>query len=308
MNNGSKNKLIMVNSFKGGTGKTSVAMAQCVHNWKMSNEHSEDGFHNIYFIDIDRLGTSLSYSLFPDGKDKDVHYFEEFPRVSFDTVCNKVVLGSEGKCSLYAVLLNPVAKRRQDYDVHGRIQQHEILGNHIFMDNLITFIKKCMDQKENSLFVIDCSPGLPDLERSLLERFYNLPTSYKLLTEEIYVSTFDASQIRKMIDCLNDNVDCLHREHRKVSIVLNDLHNCKGISESGNGDVLIFDWKDTAKEILNKLKDNTGVKIRFKQYESGQLKSCVIKNERHISNNMDAYVLQHEYREGYISKERMDGE
>lgn len=32
MGKNTDNKIIMVNSFKGGTGKTSVALANCVHN------------------------------------------------------------------------------------------------------------------------------------------------------------------------------------------------------------------------------------------------------------------------------------
>lgn len=39
MSDKKKNKIIMVNSFKGGTGKTSVALAQCVHNWRTKNTY-----------------------------------------------------------------------------------------------------------------------------------------------------------------------------------------------------------------------------------------------------------------------------
>ena len=299
----------MVNSFKGGTGKTSVALAQCVHNWKTSSLGEGDKYRNIYFIDIDRLGTSLAYSLFSGKGKNNIHFFDEYPEKSFDEICNEVVQSeTENECGLYAVLLNPVAKRKQDYDVHGRMQQHEKTGNSIFIDNLLSFIKNCMDQRESTLFVIDCSPGLPDLERSLLTGFYSLWEKYKLAVEEIYVTTFDASQIYKTIDCLNDNFDYLYRKGREVSIVLNDLHNCEGISSDSNGDSLLFDWKETAKQILEKLDDKQDVKIRFKQYESGQLRSCMIKNERHLVNNMDAYVLQSEYRKNYISMEKMEEE
>ena len=59
MGKSTENKIIMVNSFKGGTGKTSVALANCVHNC------TQNGFYkNIYFIDIifllsDFFGESL---------------------------------------------------------------------------------------------------------------------------------------------------------------------------------------------------------------------------------------------------------
>lgn len=306
-----KNKLVMVNSFKGGTGKTSVALAQCIHNWKVStvrkaDEDSEtDRYKNIYFIDIDRLGTSLAYSLFPEGEK--IHYFEEYPEKDFETVCNEVKLVPAGDCNFYAVLLNPVARRKQDYVTHGRMQQHVNIANSIFVSHLLSFMEKCIKQEENSLFVIDCSPGLSDMEVILLDKFYSKKKSWNLSMEELYVTTFDSSQIRKTIECLNDNHDLLFREKRQVSIVLNDLYNCKAIKGNGE-DSFFFEWKKTAGKILEKLKDNKDVKIRFKQYEAGQMKSCIIGNERVISNNIDAYVLQQEYWDGYISADRKDGE
>ena len=69
MSDKKKNKIIMVNSFKGGTGKTSVALAQCVHNWRTKNTYD-----NIYFLDIDRLGTSLAYILLPESEKANIHY------------------------------------------------------------------------------------------------------------------------------------------------------------------------------------------------------------------------------------------
>ncbi|MCI8517242.1 MAG: hypothetical protein HFG75_10305 [Hungatella sp.] len=305
--NGKKNKLIMVNSFKGGTGKTSVALSQCIYNWKMSSEGGGENYQDIFFVDIDRLGTSLAYSLFLEKDRKAIHYFDEYPEKTFDIICNEVNLGEQSGNKLYAVLLNPVAKRKQDYMIRGRLQQHEVVKQDIFIERLLSFIKKCINTGERSLFVVDCSPGLSDLERGLLEEFYRLKGEYSLLIEEIYVTTFDASQIRKTIECLNDCFDYLHKgTKRDVSIVLNDLHNCQGLSR--DKDTIIFDWEDTAKKILDKLKDRTGVKIRFKQYESGQLKSCIIENERHISNNTNSYTLQQEYRNGYISIEQVEGQ
>jgi len=302
-----KNKIIMVNSFKGGTGKTSVSLSQCIYNWKAGSDGDKENYQDIFFIDIDRLGTSLAYTLFPEEEQKIIHYFDEYPESPYDMICNEVNLGMQNRKKLYAVLLNPIAKRKQDYMIRGRLQQHEMIKQDIFMGRILSFIKECIRTGEKSLFVVDCSPGLSDLEKGLLEEFYRLGEEFPLLVEEIYVTTFDASQIRKTIECLNDYSDCLHKgTGREMSIVLNDLHNCQGLSRDKNA--IIFDWRATAQDILSKLKDKEGVKIRFKQYESGQLKSCIIKNERHISNNTDAYTLQQEYRNGYISIEQVNRE
>lgn len=302
MSDGTKNKIIMVNSFKGGTGKTSVALAQCVHNWK-----TKGTYDNIYFLDIDRLGTSLAYALFPEEKKASIHYFDEYPEKSYEKVCNEVELDEVSDSNLFAVLLNPVARRRQDYDIHGRMQQHEIVGNSIFKENLLSLMDQCVGQKGKNLFVLDCSPGLSEMERNLLSEFYMKKKEWDASIEEIYVTTFDSSQIRKTIECLNDYRDILHRDAgREVSIVLNDVHNCRRLAADSEG-TFIFDWKDTARHILRELKDNECVRIRFRKFEEDQLTASIINNERHLANNKDAYVLQQEYRDGYISTDRMDG-
>ena len=45
MGKNTDNKIIMVNSFKGGTGKTSVALANCVHNCTQNKFYK-----NIFFF------------------------------------------------------------------------------------------------------------------------------------------------------------------------------------------------------------------------------------------------------------------
>ena len=302
MSDKKKNKIVMVNSFKGGTGKTSVALAQCIHNWRTKNTYD-----NIYFLDIDRLGTSLAYMLFPRDEKTGIHYFDEYPEKSYDRVCNEVEMDEASDSNLFAILLNPAARWRQDYDIHGRMQQHEIVGNSIFMENLLSLMDKCVGQKEKNLFVLDCSPGLSDMERNLLSELYIRKKEWDASIEEIYVTTFDFSQIRKTIECLNDYRDILHRDDgREVSIVLNDVHNCRRLATDSGG-TFIFNWKDTAQYILRNLKDNKCVRIRFRKFEEAQLTASIIYNERHLANNKDAYVLQQEYRNEYISIDRTDG-
>lgn len=304
------NKVIMVNSFKGGTGKTSVALSYCVHNWKMSLAGTED-YSRVFFIDIDRLGTSMSYVLFQEGKK--LRYFNEYSPTNYENVCNEVEMPEDRKdCMFYAVLLNPVAALRQDYFVHKRLRQYMESGSVIFEEDLLNFMEKCISDGENNLFVVDCSPGLAEMERNLLGGFYRLRDKERLKVEEIYVTTFDSSQIKKTINCLNADADVLHKEEREVSIVLNDLHNCRGIA--GENEDFMFNWKETAEEILEKLKDKgdkgeedkikNSLRIRYKQYEEDQLRANIIKNEAYLINNTSLYALQQEYRDEYVSVNR----
>lgn len=288
----------MVNSFKGGTGKTSVALANCVHNCMQGKD-----YENIFFIDIDRFGTSMSYALFQDGESP--HYFDEYAESCYEKICNPITVDLEKGKVFYAVLLNPVANRRQDYHVRGRFWEHTDIGNTIFYNDLISFFKKCMSREVGNLFVVDCSPGLTELERQLLDAFYRM-RQIEMVSEieELYVTTFDASQIQKTIDSLNDNSAILQRGNRNVSIVLNDLHNWEEISVGYKGGS--FDWRKNALEILKKLEDKDQMKIRYKKFEKEQVNACMIDNRKKLIGNIYAFVLPQEYREEFYTKKKIE--
>lgn len=291
MGKSTKNKIIMVNSFKGGTGKTSVALSNCVHYCTQCGE-----YQNIYFIDIDRLGTSMSYALFPD--DAQLRYFDEYSMQYYDRVCNKVLADEEKGTVLHAVLLNPVASRRQDYDSRGRLWQHPDISSSIFSSDLLSFMNKCMSLETDSLFVVDCSPGLGDMERYLMDAFYGMRQSGAVSEiEELFVTTFDASQIRKTVECLNDAGDFLHKGERDASIVLNDIHNWQAISR--DYDDHVFDWRKCAEDMLKNLKDKSSVKVRYKKFEPEQVNACMIGYQKKLIDNIYAFVLPLEYREEF---------
>lgn len=330
-------KIIMVNSFKGGTGKSSLALAHCLYEWKRNEEREERGediyYSRIFYVDIDRLGTSMSYYLFPDGEKKPKPcYFDRYQKEGIRAVCNEVVLlhdkkGSSGgdsvssyddteaerksKSALYAVLLNPIANRRQDYHIQGRLMQHEKIANVMFVDELERFFIECMETKENCLFVIDCSPGLSELERNLLQKFYDLQNDRALCVEEIYVTTFENGQIRKTIDCLNDCADTMYRENRELSIVLNDIQNCMGAAQEAqkSGEEFNIQWEKVAKDILDNLSEKRNVKIRYKKYNVEQMRAGIVNNVINLDNNIDAFMLDKEYRDDYITiKDRKETE
>ena len=289
-NSTKKNIIIMVNSFIGGTGKTSVALSNCVHNCMYSKE-----YENVFFIDIDRFGTSMAYALFQDGELP--YYFEQYTEACYERVCNPIKVDKKGN-GFYAVLLNPVANRRQDYHVSGRFWEHTDIGGTVFYKDLISFMNKCMSQSVSNLFVVDCSPGLTDLERQLLDAFYGMRQKGTVSEiEELYVTTFDASQIRKTVDCLNDNRGFLHRGNRNVSIVLNDLHNWEENSSDSH-----FDWRKNASDILKGLKDSECVKIRYKKFEKDQLMVSMIDSQKKMTDAIYAFVLLQEYREDFYSE------
>lgn len=50
MSKGKEFKIIMVNSFKGGTGKTTVALSHCIHEWKRGQNRQNQ--NEIYYDNI----------------------------------------------------------------------------------------------------------------------------------------------------------------------------------------------------------------------------------------------------------------
>lgn len=285
----------MVNSFKGGTGKTSVSLANCVHNCTQNSE-----YQNIFFVDIDRLGTSMSYALFPDGVKP--CYFDEYEEHYYENVCNRILHDEAKGTVLYAVLLNPVASRRQDYHIRGRFWEHTDVSVTIFVKDLLSFLKKCMSRDVSNLFVVDCSPGLTDMERQLLDAFYRMKQDGDVTEiEELYVTTFDASQIQKTVECLNDAKDFLNRGERDASIVLNDLHNWEAISQEYEDHY--FDWRADAADILRNLEDYAGMKVRYKKFEADQVNASMVRCQEKLVNNIYAFVLPQEYREEYYIHE-----
>lgn len=161
-----------------------------------------------------------------------------------------------------------------------------------------------MSREVGNLFVVDCSPGLTELERQLLDAFYRM-RQIEMVSEieELYVTTFDASQIQKTIDSLNDDSAILQRGNRNVSIVLNDLHNWEEISVGYKGGS--FDWRKNALEILKKLEDKDQMKIRYKKFEKEQVNACMIDNRKKLIGNIYAFVLPQEYREDVFASEQL---
>lgn len=123
-----------------------------------------------------------------------------------------------------------------------------------------------------------------------------------LSVEELYVTTFENGQVRKTIECLNDNKDLMYRADREASIVLNDLQNCVGITKPDSASAV--DWEAVGKEILEKLEDKEHMKIRYRGYREDQIKAGIWGRVRNLNNITDTYILSNEYQEGYISKDR----
>ena len=58
--------------------------------------------------------------------------------------------------------------------------------------------------------------------------------------------------------------------------------------------------------LLKRLKNQDSVKIRYRKYQAKQMKAGIVGNVQNLDNTSDAYMLLKEYREDYISKDRMD--
>ena len=90
-----------------------------------------------------------------------------------------------------------------------------------------------------------------------------------------------------------------------LSIVLNDTQNCIGATQVAqkNGEDFNVRWENVAEDILDKLSEKKNVKIRYKRYNEEQMKAGIVDNVINLNNNIDAFMLSKEYRDGYITIE-----
>lgn len=285
-----KNKIIMINSFKGGAGKTSLALSYCIHNLR----ENEKIYDNIFYIDIDILGTGVVYTLFEDNRQ--INYFNKWDEEPTSLVDKVNIVLEENESSFYAVLLDPVNRQTASYYGENKLRSNQQVLEEIFKEYIYEFLKENMKKSCSNLFVFDCSPGLSNVELALLNVFNEMVANnkYQVKMEEIYVTTFDASHIYKTIDCLNEYLHILHRDNRRVTIILNDIYNCKMLGSQAqehrisSENEFYFDINEVV-EFLKKKLHLPFYTIRYNKFNEKILVSNMIKNERKLINDPDMY-------------------
>ncbi len=192
------NKIVMINSFKGGAGKTTAALCRCM------SEYKGDTYQNIYYVDLDILGTGVEYVL---SLEKQKVYYNDLDDRKNSTLQEKVQkINLEGKNHFFAAILNPVSRRKESYSGQDRLRSCPDVERGIFQSKVKKLLNQILNRKGKNLIVLDCAPGISYTEECILADIYAMRDNDKksVEVEEIYVTTPDASHIRKTAESLNE--------------------------------------------------------------------------------------------------------
>ncbi len=279
---GTKAKAIFVNSFKGGAGKTTLALTHCIDS--LFHKKGEQ-YENIIYMDLDILGTGTSF-LFKKtafGKEKCFERTEEPVKVPLE-------LNGE-KRELYVTYLNPELKIRSAYGDRYFIN-HQGIAEEEIKTKVIRFIKNQIRQVPKTLFVLDCAPGFSHMEQAILQECYQMKRNEKLEIEEDYVTTLDSAHMQKCIHCLNDTIEGLlqETEYRNIQVIMNDLQDYSGYVGT---EKMEERWEKITDQLVRNLR-NPKVTIWRWRYSQEIAHQNIYGSESVIENHTDWYIFTDE--------------
>lgn len=276
-------KIIFVNSYKGGAGKTTLSLMHCINNL-----FREKIYENVIYLDLDILGTATSY-LFDEEKLPREKCFND----TEEAVEIELTLEEETK-SLYVAYLDSGFKNK-DFSGEEYFLHHKALDEALLKQKVFHFISKNLKQTPSTLLVVDCAPGFSDLEQELLWECYQNAVKWDVEIEEDYVMTLDAAHIRKSLSCLKSSAETfeVRPEGRKIHLVLNDIQNySKWAKEEGEQDVLQV-WHDIAGKIRSELGEIKTSIYCWRYSHNIAIKNTYTREEK-VENQVDDYLMTQE--------------
>lgn len=281
-----KSKLIFVNSFKGGAGKTTLSLAHCISEL-FSCKNDEEVYDNVIYIDLDLLGTATCYMF---GEDMlppmECFYNTQKPK----QVDLKV---DEREESLQIVYLSPELKNRSAF-YERSYSNHEDIIQQILRSYVQNFINDVI--KDNRvLIVFDCAPGFSKLEQEILCDCYKLRTEGKVELREDYVTTLDAGHVLKCIHCIQESWDTFEIEpsFREIRFTINDIQNYAQYAQA--------DLNETEEQVIRKIADGIGVQlgdeeerkydIWYWKYSRQIALRSTFTSQEFVENQVDNYIL-----------------
>jgi cellulose biosynthesis protein BcsQ len=281
-----KSKVVLINSFKGGAGKTSISLASCV-TAALENQNNND-YNKIFYFDIDFLGTGSYYKLFPNGVENR-NFFNNYYKDDWNKFPMELFLKKNGIMlgSFYALYIDPKLRIKKKYE--NTIIRMNDKEEQILTGNIVDFIEKEIEYDKSSLFILDCSPGFNKLERNLI---IELNKNLFLDVREVFVTSYDSSHVEKTVECLKEYCNT-NTKRKKIHIILNDIHNISQKKEYIN---LSF---NLAKNEINRLfqmsDENNSYKEIYCLYENFYSESLcasnLLLNKVGIENSFDDYNI-----------------
>lgn len=285
-------KIIFVNSFKGGAGKTSFSLANCI-NALFHNKI----YDNVIYLDLDILGTATGY-LFKE------EYFSE--EKCFDktgkTVRVELTLDPKKESEyLHIGYLSPRLKNRSMYGEPSFIH-HQELEKEILFNRAIDFIQGRMRQELSTLIVVDCAPGFPELEQKILRKCHEIAQDKEVDLEEKYLVTLDDMHAKKCFQCLRDSQNYVDYGNRTMTLIINDMQNYYGYLKDRGEDA-----GERFNTIIEKMESeirDLGMNFRLWKYSQDIAVHSVYTQRSSIENNLNDYLFT---RDNYMEWEKGSG-
>lgn len=275
---GEQKKIIFVNSFKGGTGKTTLSLSHCIDD--LFHVHTYD---NVIYLDLDVLGTATSY-LFDVGKLPEEESFDKTGKTKKIELKSK----STGETGLlYVGYLGSEMKKSSNYG-EPCFLYHQKVREEIFIKKVTDFIDKRINEDVGSLIVVDCAPGFGEIEQKVLADCYK---KKGVEIEEEYLVTLDSAHVKKCIQGLIEHGKAAEAAKRNVCMVLNDVQNyCGYLIEQG------YDDMTEINRIMQAIYDNMPAKspklsmaFRFWKYAQEIAVKSIYTKSTCLENDVDDY-------------------
>lgn len=290
-----QSEIVFVNSFKGGAGKTTLALTHCINDL-----FHERKFDNVIYIDLDILGTATSY-LFDKDKLPVEKCFNQTKRAM------KVPLTYEGeRKSFYAVYLSPELKTRSVYGGVNYINHQDFAQQHL-RDDIIAFVQDEVEKQIGSLIVFDCAPGFSKMEQELLKKCYDMKSDRKAEVREEYLTTLDSGHVEKCIQCLSDSWKSFQvpPDFRNIRLTLNDIQNYYRYANEDPKSDAEQHFQEMAEMINTRIQKDgrmQEMEIYFWRYSQDIAMHSIFMHQRYVENQVDSYILTEDSYRKYESK------
>lgn len=281
-------RILFVNSFKGGAGKTTLSLMHCISGLFQAEGYHKSNYRNVIYLDLDVMGTGTCY-LFDEKRVDREHSFA----VTGKPVGIPLVWDRQEK-KLQVAYLDPSFKNQAAFG-DSYFVNHQSLMLEEIKHKVLGFIRRQFQEQPQTMLVIDCAPGYSELEQRIMEACYSLAMEKDIALEEYYVSTLDTAHIRKCIQCVKDiktSIGMLSK-YRQVSIVLNDVQNYAGYVVKEEGKEL----DDSLQQILVKMRNELGdcpADIYFWKYSGEIALRTTYSREQKVENQVGDYLFTKE--------------
>ena len=272
-------KIIFVNSFKGGAGKTTLSLSHCITGFS-----DPEKFDNIVYMDLDLLGTGTRYLFDEKNVPEDKCFDQTGKSVS-------IKIGTGGQNELHLAYLSTSFNGR--FVLGGpHFAHHQGIVEETLRDKVIKFIKAQTSRSVKTMIVLDCAPGFSEMEQKILKECYSMASQGEVIVEEEYVTTLDSAHVRKCIQCLHEGQKNFEvpKDNRNIKVVINDIQNYEGYLRNEEGKNATEEWEKIAAEMKKQFGDMKITLMRWKYSEEVAIKSTYL-NERKLENQIDDYIL-----------------